>query len=88
MTEPSLSPSSLRIASICRRRQIFTLLLLRSGFHFVPNTFSEMEFSEPFLLQLQRKFQSLDDIESLQQFDLLLRRLSPENSPRCPPVLR
>jgi hypothetical protein len=45
---------------------------LRSGFHFVADTFSQMEFSKPFLLQLQRKFQPLDDIESLQKFDLLL----------------
>ena len=34
--------------------------------------FRTLEFSEPFLLQLQRQFQSFDDIERFEQFDLLV----------------
>ena len=47
-------------------QEVFTLLLLCSGFYFGPYALPYVQFSETLLLELQRQLQTLDDIQGFQ----------------------
>ena len=74
-TEPSSSPSSLRIDSICLRRT-YSRCCLRAGLDVVADALAHLQLGEPLALELERELEPLDDVERLEQLDLLLERRS------------
>ena len=82
-TEPSSSPSSLRIDSICLRR-----MYSRCCFCAPDSTSSRMrrahlQLGEPLALEAQRQLEPLDDVERLEELDLLLEGEVRASSRRC-----
>ena len=69
--EPSFSPSSLRIASICRRRKYSRCCFCAPDLDVVADALPDAQLGQPLLLELQRERQPLDDVERFEQLQLL-----------------
>ena len=70
-TEPSSSPSSLRIDSICWRRK-YSRCCFGALLDVLADALAHLQLGQALALQAQRQLQALDDVERLQQLDLLL----------------
>ena len=71
-TDASFSPSSLRIASICRRRKYSRCCFCAPDSTSSRIRLRTLQFGQPLLLEPHRQRQPLDDVERFEQLDLLV----------------
>ena len=71
-TDPSSSPSSLRIESICWRRRYSRCCFSMPGVDVLADPLADLHHREALALERERELEPLGDVDRLEQLDLLL----------------